>query len=421
MELLIILVLIILNGVFSMSEIAVISSRTIRLEAAVKAGKTGARTALHLASSPTRFLSTVQIGITLIGLLTGIYSGENITNDMENWLAQFEQLRPFADGLAVALVLLIITFCSLLLGELVPKRIGLSNPEVLAMRFAPFMKLLSTITSPFVWILSKTSDLILIILNIKPPKKNQITEEEIKAIIQEGAQGGEVQQIEQEIVERVFSLGDRKISSLMILRSDLAFIDINSDADAIRDIVTTNFHPLYPVHENNKDKILGIVSLRDLLNILKSGDDIRSVIRVPPLFVESTTAYKALEKFRQSKIHYALVLEEYGSVLGIVTLDNILRALVGDISDLDAKANRIDQLSDGSWLIDGQFPFADFVLHFDVEDTSYLDHINTLGGLILSELNTIPTVGEKLVWKGLELQVFAMDNVKIKRVRVKKL
>ena len=242
MELLFILVLILLNGVFSMSEIALVSSRKVRLDAALKLKKPGAKTAIDLATSPTQFLSTVQIGITVIGLLTGIYSGENITNDLEQWLLQFEMVKGFADGLAVAIVLLGITYCSLVLGELVPKRIGLLNPEGISIRVAPFMKLLSSVTFPFVWILTHTSDLILRVLGIKASKKANITEEEIKAIIQESTRSGEIQEIEQDIVERAFSLGDRRISSLMTTRADLVFINIDDDFDSISLIINKDLH-----------------------------------------------------------------------------------------------------------------------------------------------------------------------------------
>ena len=422
MELLFILILILLNGIFSMSEIALVSSRRVRLEAALKLRKPGAQTAIDLATSPTRFLSTVQIGITLIGLLTGIYSGENITNDLENWLLQFEPLRSFADGLAVAIVLLSITYCSLVLGELVPKRIGLSNPEGISIRVAPFMKFLSSLTFPFVWILTHTSDLILKILGIKPSKKNNITEEEIKSIIQESMRGGEIQEIEQDIVQRVFSLGDRKISSLMTTRAELVFIDIDDDFNSIRAIINNDLHRIYPVYEKDKDEVVGVLTLKDLfLHIQSDKVNVRSLLKPAHFLSESTSAYSALEKFKTSRVHYALVTNEYALVLGIVTMDDILQALVGDVSEFYNEEYQLLQRDDGSWIVDGQYPMAEFIMHFEIDLVPELEGINTIGGLILQELNHIPRSGEKITWKGLEIEVLDMDHVKIDKVLVKKL
>ncbi len=422
MELLIILALILVNGIFAMSEIALVSSRKVRLEAALKLGKQGAQAAIDLARSPTRFLSTVQIGITLIGLLTGIYSGENITNDLENWLSQFEAVKSFADGLAVTIVLLSITYCSLVLGELVPKRIGLSNPEAISLRVAPSMRLLSSLTFPFVWILTHTSDLILKILGIKLSKKNNITEEEIKSIIQESMRVGEIQKIEQDIVERVFSLGDRKISSLMTPRSDLVFINVDDDFKAIREIINKDLHRIYPVYEKDKDGLVGVLTLKDLFVHVQSDNvNVRSLLKHAHFLSENTSAYSALEKFKTSKVHYALVTNEYGLVLGIVTMDDILQALVGDVSEFYNEEYQILERDDGSWIVDGQYPLAEFIMRFDIEGTNELEGINTIGGLILQELNHIPESGEKILWKGLEIEVLDMDHIKIDKILVKKL
>lgn len=421
MEWLIILMLILLNGVFSMSEIALVSSKKVRLEAAAKAGKKGALAALNLASSPNRFLSTVQIGITLIGLLTGIYSGENITNNLETYLVQFEPLSPIADGLAVTIVLIVITFSSLVLGELIPKRVGLANPERIARLVAPLMKILSAIAYPFVWVLTKTSDLILEIFNINLLKESNITEEEIKAIIQEGTQGGEIQKIEQDIVERVFLLGDRKVSSLMTTRGDLTFVNVTDDFNVVRNTINTDLHRIYPVFEQDKDNILGVVMLKDLFLAFQSDKfNLRSYLKPAHFLTETTTAYKALEKFKTSKVHYSLVTNEYGLVLGIVTMDDILKALVGDVSEFYIEDYHLSQREDGSWLVDGQYPLSEFIMHFELYDAVEVDRINTIAGLILQELNHIPKIGEKIMWNGLELEVLDMDNIKIDKVLVKR-
>jgi putative hemolysin len=421
MEFLIILLLILLNGVFSMSEIALVSSKKVRLEAAAKAGKKGAATALHLSLSPNRFFSTVQIGITLIGLLTGIYSGENITNKLEKYLVQFEIIKPFADGLAVALVLIAITFCSLVLGELVPKRIGLTNPEGISRLLAPLMNVLSMITYPFVWILTNSSDVILKILNLNS-SKDKITEEEIKAIIKEGTLGGEIQKIEQDIVERVFVLGDRKISSLMTTRSDITFINIKDHFAEIQKTVNEDLHRIYPVFEKDKDNILGVITLKDLFIAFQTNTfTLANYIKPANFLSETTSAYKALENFKTSKVHYALVTNEYGLVLGLVTMDDILQALVGDVSEFYTDEYQLSKRDDGSWIIDGQYPLTEFLMHFEITDNGDLKYINTIAGLILHLLNHIPKTGEKTIWNGLELEVIDMDNVKIDKIIVRKI
>lgn len=422
MEFLVILVLILINGFFSMSEISVVSSRKVRLEAASRKGSRGANTALELATTPGRFLSTVQIGITLVGLLTGIYSGETITNDVEAWLEEFAFVRPIADELAVVLVLLAITFCSLILGELVPKRVGLFNPEGIAMKIALFMKYLSVLMYPFVWVLTRTSDLILRLTGIKATRRNTITEEEIKAIIKQGTREGEVQKVEQDIVERVFSLGDRTIGSLMTMREDLVFINVKDDFNAIRETVNRELHHIYPVYDGEKDQVVGVATLTDLLTyVLSEGRDLKTLVKSAHFLVETTSAYRALDRFKTSKVHYALVTNEYGLLLGMVTMDDILLALVGDVSDFRAEDYLITRRSDGSWLVDGQYPLPEFILYFDIPDVTTPADINTIGGLILKILNHIPLPGEKVQWEGLELEVVDMDSVKIDKILVRML
>ena len=420
MEILIILVLILLNGVFSMSEIALLSSKKIRLEAAAKAGKPGAATALQLAESPNYFLSTVQIGITLIGLLTGIYSGKNITTDLEQYFERFDSTRAIADGLAVAIVLISITFFSLILGELVPKRIGLTNPEGISRVLAPFMKLLSKITLPFVWVLTHTSDIILKVLNVRARTSN-ITEEEIKAIIHEGTQGGEIQEIEQDIVERVFVLGDRNISSLMTTRGDLTFLDVNSSFEELQETVNKDLHRIYPVYRKDKDRLLGVVRLKDLFVAFQKPEfDIMSHLKPANYLVETTSAYRALENFKKSKVHYALVTNEYGMVIGIITIDDILKALVGDVAEFYSEDYQLTKREDGSYIVDGQYPLSEFVHYFDIDDSKEVANVNTIAGLILNELHQIPKTGDTVRWNDLEFEVVDMDNIKIDKVLVRR-
>lgn len=421
MELLIIFLLILLNGVFSMSEIAIVSSRKIRLQAAAKTGKAGAATALDLSSSPERFLSTVQIGITLIGLLTGIYSGENITNDLEEYLNQYDVVQPIADGLSVTIVLLITTFFTVILGELVPKRIGLANPEAISIRVAPAMKTLSVLAHPIVWIFTRTSDVVFALFNLRTSKDINVTEEEIREVIQEATATGEIQKIEQNIVERVFLLGDRKISSLMTPRADLIYINVNDDWFKVRNVVRENLHRVYPVYDKDRENIVGVVSLKDLFVASDAESfDLRKYVTPAHYLSESTSAFAALEKFKSMKVNYALVFNEYGVVVGMVSMDDILLALVGHASDFQTEQYEMKQVSDDSWLVDGQYPLTEFLLNLNLSVEPKFNRILTVAGLMLEFFHHVPVTGEKTEWNGWVFEVVDMDNVKIDKVLVKR-
>lgn len=421
LEILTILGLILLNGVFAMSEIALVSSRKVRLESAAAAGTKGAKLALGLYLSPGYFLSTIQIGITLIGLFTGLFSGQHLTRNLQAYFETIPLIQPVASEAAITSVLLVVTFCSMVLGELIPKRIGLSHPERIISFMAPVMALLSKVTFPFVWLLTRTSDVLIAFLGLKNSKASNITEEEIKAIIREGAQGGEVQMIEQHIVERVFFLGDRKINSLMTHRADIIFIDLKLDAHAIREIVKKDLHRVYPVYEADKDKIIGVLTLKDFfIASLTTDFDIRSYLKPATYLDQSTSAYKALEQFKSTKTHYALVTDEYGLVIGIVTMSDILEALIGNVSELRAEDFPLVQRADGSWLVDGQFPIADFLHHFGIPASPETERVNTLGGLLLRLHDRIPQAGDIIIWKDFKLEVMDMDGIKIDKVLVKR-
>lgn len=420
MEILIIFFLILLNGVFSMSEIALISARKNRLETAAKKGNTNARVALDLANSPNKFLSTVQIGITLIGILTGIYSGEKITDDVRFFYDGFLFLQPYSKSLSVGTVVVILTFFSLVLGELLPKRIGLNYPEAIAKGVAVPMKIMSVITAPFIWLLTHSTDFILDVLKIKPTADGKVTEEEIKAIIKEGTEGGEVQEIEQDIVERVFHIGDRKVNSLMTHRKSIVYLSLEDNVDELKAKVLDELHSVYPVCEENLDDVIGIVLLKDLFaNFEKGNFDLKSITRDPFYFIEHTSAYKALENFKKTKVHYALVTDEYGVFQGIITLNDILEALVGDAADFYADDFKLIAREDGTWLVDGHYSLHDFLTYFDMDDLTNDYDVTTVSGLIMTELGNIPKQGEKLIWNKLEMEVIDMDGVKIDKVLVK--
>jgi len=405
-----------------MSEIALISARKNRLETAAKKGNTSAKTALDLANSPNKFLSTVQIGITLIGILTGIYSGDKVTGDVKLFLDGFETLRPYSPTLSVGIVVVILTFFSLVLGELLPKRIGLNYPEAIAKTVAVPMKVISIVTAPFIWLLTTSTDFILDVLKIKPTADGKVTEEEIKAIIKEGTEGGEVQEIEQDIVERVFHIGDRKVNSLMTHRKSVVYLSVEDDVNEQKEKVLEEIHSVYPVCDDNLDEVIGIVLLKDLFLSFETGNfDLKAIIKEPVYLIEHTSAYKALEIFKKTKVHYALITDEYGVVQGIITLNDILEALVGDASEFYEEEFQLIPREDGTWLVDGHYSLHDFLTYFDMDDLINDYDVTTVSGLIMTELSYIPKVGEKLIWNKMELEVIDMDGVKIDKVLVRSL
>jgi putative hemolysin len=422
MEILIIFFLILLNGVFSMSEIALISARKNRLETAAKKGNKNAQIALDLSNAPNKFLSTVQIGITLIGILTGIYSGDKITKDVETFILGFEIVKPFAHSLAVGIVVVILTFFSLVLGELLPKRIGLNHPESIAKAVAWPMKIISIITAPYIWLLTYSTEFLLKVLQIKPTADGKVTEEEIKAIIKEGTEGGEVQEIEQDIVERVFHIGDRKINSLMTHRKSVVMLPLHSNMLQVKEFMLKELHSIYPVYEENHDDIVGVVNLKSIFaNIDTANFNLPDIMTEAPFMMEQTTAYKALEQFKKSGIHYAFVSDEYGVFQGIITLNDILEALVGDASDFYKDDFQLIEREDGTWLVDGHYSLHDFLTYFELDELINDYEVTTVSGLIMTELAHIPKEGEKLVWQKMELEVIDMDGVKIDKVMVKAL
>ena len=402
-----------------MSEIALISSRKSRLETAAKKGSKSAKTALDLANSPNKFLSAVQIGITLIGILTGIYSGDKITEDVEFFVSGFSALQPYANSIAVGIVVVILTFFSLVLGELLPKRIGLNHPESIAKAIAMPMKFISVVMAPFIWLLTSSTDFLLDILQIKPTADGKVTEEEIKAIIKEGTEVGEVQEIEQDIVERVFHIGDRKVNSLMTHRSSMVYLSLDDTLEEIKSKVLDELHSVYPVCEENLDEVVGVVYLKDLFaNFEKGNFQLKSIAKEPTYFIEHTSAYKALENFKNTKTHYAFVTDEYGVFQGIITLNDILEALVGDASDFDDDEYKLVANDDGSWLVDGQYSLHDFLTYFDMDELTTDYEVTTVSGFIITELGAIPKEGDKLIWNKLEFEAQKMDGVIIDKVLI---
>lgn len=422
MEIIIILGLIMLNGLFAMSEISLISSRKFKLENARKKGSSGAKTAMDLAENPTRFLSTVQIGITLIGILLGVYSGENFTSIISGALVKIPFLAHYAPQIAPALVVLIITYLSIVLGELFPKRVGMTFPEPIAIFMAKPMLLLSKITSPFVWLLTVTNDLLLAIFGIKRPSDNKVSEDEIKAIIRESADGGEIQDIEQDIVERVFELGDRKANTLFTHRSDIVYLGTQDSFQTVKSKVKEEKHSAYPLCEDDDiDNVIGIVLLKDLFGAEENGFDINKYMKKALFIKKDTYAYKVLELFKEHQTHYAIAIDEFGTTQGIITMDDVVDALIGDVTQQDQDEYQIMEREDGTWLVDGQYSAIEFLKRFEIEmEDDFSDRFTTVAGLIIDVNSSLPKVGEKIILQDYVLEVLDKDGQRIDKVWVRK-
>lgn len=418
MEILILAGLILLNGLFSMAEIALVSARKARLESQANKGDKDAREALNLANKPENFLSTVQMGITVVGILTGLYSGEKITDDFAAWLQKWPATAPYSYGLATTIVVIIVTYFTIIFGELVPKRLGLSRPEGIAKVVARPMRLLSLLTYPFISLLSWSSNMVIRLLGLKP-NDNLVTEEEIKAIIDQGTEQGAIEETEQEIIERVFHLSDRNITSLMTHRSDIVWFNLDETEEMIREKIIREPHSIYPICDKSIDDLKGVVAIKDLYI---SPDDValKDLMR-PALFVpENNTAFQVMEKFKESKLHSCFIVDEYGSILGMITLNDILEAIIGDMPQPDVPEYEINEREDGSYLVDAQIPFYDFLARF--EKTEWMNEgeqeFDTLAGFILHQLERIPFTGDKLEWKGFTIEIIDMDGHRIDKVLV---
>jgi putative hemolysin len=423
MEILIIIGLVLLNGIFSMSEMSLVSSRKFKLENAKKKGSNGAKTALELSENPIRYLSTVQLGITLIGILLGVYSGENLTKNVSDYLMQFEIIRPYVHNISTGLIVVFVTYLSIVLGELLPKRLGMTFPEPIAILFAKPMKALSYITSPFVWLLTTSNDILLKIMGIKKTTDSKVTEEEIKSIIKESADGGEIQDIEHNIMERVFELGDRKVNTLFTHRSEIVYFTVNDTWEEMKTKINHEKHSAYPISKtNNLDDIIGIILLKDLFTPSTDKEfNIKEFIKEPIYFNESTYAYKVLETFKKEKMHYGIVVDEYGTTQGIVTMDDVVDALVGAVTENDQDEYQLTQRDENTWLVDGQYSIIDFIKYFEIElKENYQSKYTTVAGLIIYHNNTLPEIGQKIRIANYELEVVDKDGQRIDKIMITK-
>lgn len=417
-DLFIILALILLNGVFSMTEVALISARKSKLTADAKKGNSNAATALKLQEEPDRFLSTIQIGITLIGILTGLFSGATIATEFGNYLAGLGMGPRFALNLSRGIIVASVTYLSIVVGELVPKRIGMGRSDTIAKIMARPMKLLSVIAYPLVWILSASTSLLVKFLNIRnTPSK--VTEEEIKSLIQEGTASGEVRAVEQDIMERALVMGDSRIDAIMTSRNSVASLSVGMDVESIRKVLADDLHSSYPVFDRDRKEICGVVSLKRLILALDSPDfSIEKELTSGLCLPDTMTFYDALETFRKSNEHSALVFDEYGNFQGIVTLRDILDGLIGNITHGDDGPIIVKRTDKEEWLVDGQCGLYDFLEYFGREDLYTPSGYSTIGGLILEEMRKVPAEGDIIKWNCFCLEVADMDHARIDKIAV---
>ncbi len=422
LEIALIVLLVVANGVFAMAEMAVVSSRKARLKQRSEEGSAGAAIALELADNPHDFLSTVQIGITMIGTLAGAFGGATIAEKLAAYLGRFPQAAEYAESLSITVVVVAISYLSLILGELVPKSVALGNPEKIAGVLAPPMKWLSKLGSPAVRFLSFSTRIVLKILPVRPNKEAPITEEEIKMMIAQGAEHGTFEEAEQEMVEGVFRLGDRRAAELMTPRGNVEWLDVEDSWEANREVIAESAYSRFPVVDGDLDRVIGVVHVKELFLSLQSGEppELRKLAR-PALFVpELMPALDILERFQTSGEQMAVVVDEHGGVEGVATLTDLLEAVVGDLRQPgEALRERILRRDDGSWLVDGSLPISDLVEELDLdEDLVRRGGFNTVGGFILAHLRRIPSAGDSFVAGGWQFEVVDMDRNRIDKVLV---
>jgi putative hemolysin len=422
-EAFIVIVLLIANGVFAMSEMAIVSARKARLQQWANTGNARARVAVELANAPNQFLSTIQIGITLIGILAGAFGGATIANELAAGLRTLPFLAPYSHVIALAIVVLCITYASLIIGELVPKRLALNNPERLAVIIAPPMRTLTRLAAPVAHLLSLSTETVLRVFGVRPSVEPPVTEEEIRLLLQQGAQAGMFEAAEQVMVERVFRLGDRRISGVMTPRTEIVWLDRQASLEEIRRTVTESVHSRFLVAQGTLDNVLGVLHAKDLLALalLEQPLDLAALVRQPLYVPESMRALNVLEQFKESGTHIALVVDEYGGIQGLVTPSDILEAIVGDIPSAgELREPQAVQREDGSWLLDGMLSIDEFKELFQLSTMPGEEQgvYQTLAGFVIMQLGRIPAVADWFEWEGLRFEVVDMDANRIDKVLV---
>jgi putative hemolysin len=425
-ELVIILCLLLINGVFAMSEIAVVTARKVRLQHRAGAGDKRAAAALRLKEEPTQFLSTVQVGITLVGILAGAFGGAKIAGRLALWLARAPALAPYADVLALVVVVGCLTYLSLIIGELVPKALALHDPERIAGLVAAPVAAVARLATPLVSLLSLSTNLVLRLLRVDPAADRGVTEEEIRALLKQAALSGDVERVEHAIVEQVFRLGDRRVTAIMTPRHDIDWLDVHDGIEGIREHLRTVRHPRLLVCDGELDKVLGIARAEEVLaSVLAGGTaDLRPLLIQPIYVPESMLVYRLIDTFQGSRSHLALVLDEFGAIAGIVTPTDLLEGLVGAMPTATGEEEGpIHQRDAGSWLVDGTLPIEDLRATIEAieipegEQGTY----QTLAGLVMTRLGHVPRTGDRFTWGALRFEVVDMDGRRVDKVLIERI
>ncbi len=425
----IILILIIANGIFSMTEIAIVTSRKARLEKLEDEGDKRARYAIKLANHPNQLLSTIQIGITLIGVVTGAFSGAAVAGKLEKYVVQIEFLAPYSSEISMVFIVGLSTYLSLIIGELVPKRLAMSNPEKISLMVAKPMYFFAKVGKPVIWILSKSTEFVLKILGVKASKQPQVTEEEITQMIEQGVYSGVVEEIEQDMVEQIFYLGDKRLGEILTPRTQIVWIDLDKPVEEnIRRMNESN-HSRFPVGRGSLDNFLGVIHTKDVFAALVENRikelDLEQFVKDTLVLPEPMKAFQALEALKKSGYHEAIVIDEYGGIEGYVTIHDFMENIVGYLPhNEDELEPQIIQRSENTWLADGLVSIDYFRRYFDLDDLPILrggNNFHTLGGFITVYLGDIPKVKDTVQVDHLLLEVVDMDHVRVDKVLITKL
>ncbi|MPZ15409.1 MAG: DUF21 domain-containing protein [Chloroflexi bacterium] len=421
-ELLLILAILTLNGLLAMSELAVISARKLRLQQRAQTGDAGATAALKLADEPSRFLSTVQIGITGVGILAGAFGGATLTEELDALLGAIPIFAPYREPLSFGLVVLGITYLSLIIGELVPKRVALASPERIAARIARPMDLLSRLAAPAVWLLGVSSEAVLHLLGVRTRSEEHVSEDEIKLLIHQGAHSGAFDPVEQELMESALDFGDQQISALMTPRPRVVWLDVEDPPEENWRKIAASAHTCFPVCAGDLDTVLGIVSVKELWRRLVEGEatNLRTIPLAPPVYVlDRQPALKLFEVFQTPGMQLPLAVNERGNVEGVVTLGDLIEALVGDAALFGMRRElRPVQRPDGSWLLDGLLPIEDETERLGIAETprGNRGHYQSLGGLVFALMGKVPTTGDTVEWASWRFEVIDMDGKRIEKI-----
>lgn len=423
LEALVILALIGLNGVLALAEIAVVSARKARLQHRAAEGDRRARAALELAENPTQFLATVQLGITLVGILAGAFGGATVAGTLAAQVRRVPGLAPYADVLGLAIVVAVITYLSLVLGELVPKRLALAHPETIASAAAGPMRALARLASPPVWLLSRSTDAVLRLIGVRPSTEPPVTDEEIALLIAQGREAGVFEPAEEQLVRSVFRVADQRVAGIMTPRREVVWLDVESAPEEIEAAVLAGSRSRLPVARGSVDQVVGVVDVREVLSHrLKTGAvDLMAVLKEPLFVPESMPALRLLERFKQTGARLAIVVDEYGGTQGLVTLTDVLEAIVGVVPTAgEAVEPTVVVREDGSWLVDGMIPVEELeeVLGVRIELDEH--DFNTLGGFVLARLGRIPSTGEQFDYEGFRFEVVDLDGNRVDKVLIRR-